>query len=518
LVGREAMSVRLPVDSLSRGWQKSRVMLKRISVSELTLGMYLQSLEGSWLSHPFWRTKFVLRDPADIDALRQSAVTHCWINEALFEDVAPKTAQSAAPAEPPAPTPAAQRRLRPEGTPANAPASERGPGPQASAGSASAAVPSSRPQAAASPATPAGSSRIPVRPPESQPAAAASPGPTRPRAPATPITPATPAERAPLQHAVELEGELERASEIVNRFKGVITEIFGEVRMGKAIETDRVMPFVEEVSASVQRNSGALVSLARLKTKDDYTYMHSVSVCALMISLARQLGLSQEDTRQAGIGGMLHDVGKMAVPDSILNKPGSLTDNEFAVMRLHPERGFELLKGCTELGEVPLDICLHHHERIDGRGYPKGLAGDQITLMSRMASVCDVYDAVTSQRAYKAAWDPSSSIQRMSQWKGQFDPPIFQAFVRSIGIYPVGTLVRMESERLGVVIDHNPRSLVKPRVRVFFSTRRSRPVPLQIVDLDAPGCNDRIVGRESPEDWGFTHLQELWQAPPVMTS
>jgi putative nucleotidyltransferase with HDIG domain len=204
--------------------------------------------------------------------------------------------------------------------------------------------------------------------------------------------------------------------------------MFNEARLGKAVDTERCLPIVDEVAGSVARNPAAFMSLARLKNKDDYTYMHSVAVCALMVGLARQLGLNEEQTREAGLAGLLHDIGKMAMPLEILNKAGSLTDAEFDVIRSHPERGYEMLKGSEGVTEGALDVALHHHEKMDGTGYPHALAGDKLSLLARMGAVCDVYDAITSSRPYKAAWDPAGSIQRMAQWQGHFDSNVFSAF------------------------------------------------------------------------------------------
>ena len=311
---------------------------------------------------------------------------------------------------------------------------------------------------------------------------------------------------------VALTDEVARAARLCRQAEGAVKDMFQDIRLGKAVDAEHCLPLVDEITSSVQRNPGAIVSLARLKTKDDYTYMHSVAVCALMVALSRQLGLPEAETREAGLAGLLHDLGKAAMPLEVLNKPGKLTPDEYAIMRTHPAAGHAALVEGKGVGPIPLDVCLHHHERIDGKGYPHGLTGAQMTLHAKMGAVCDVYDAITSNRPYKAGWDPAESIQRMAQWarEGHFDEVVFQAFVKSIGIYPTGSLVKLESGRLGVVVEQNAGSLLEPLVRVFWSTRSNEPIPRQFVDLSVAGAKDRIVSREKPADWGFKNLDELW--------
>ena len=312
-----------------------------------------------------------------------------------------------------------------------------------------------------------------------------------------------------------MQGELRRAASICSQAKQALVSMFSEARMGNAVDAESASSLVAEISDSVIRNPGALISLARLKTADDYTYMHSVAVCALMVALARQLGLSDAHTRTAGMAGLLHDLGKAAIPMSVLNKPGKLTDAEFTVVRSHPVEGYQMLKEGGSVEAAVLDACLHHHEKIDGTGYPDKLKGDKISLIARMAAICDVYDAVTSDRPYKRGWDPSESIRRMAEWTNDhFDARLFQAFVKSIGIYPVGSLVRLTSGRIGVVTEQATKSLVTPIVKVFYSTKSDLRIPPEVVDLSAPQCTEKIVAREDPDRWRFPDLSELWSGIP----
>jgi HD-GYP domain-containing protein (c-di-GMP phosphodiesterase class II) len=333
---------------------------------------------------------------------------------------------------------------------------------------------------------------------ESAPAQPAAPAETA-MAAAPPIAPGGPS----------LRGDLAEAAALCQRSKDAVASMFNEARLGAAIDAEHCRPLVAEISESVYRNPGALVSLARLKTADEYSYMHSVAVCALMVSLGRTLGLSEAQCREAGLAGLLHDMGKALIPIEILNKPGKLTDEEFAIMRTHPERGHALLVEGRGATSAVLDVCLHHHEKIDGNGYPHKLSGEALTLIARMGAVTDVYDAITSNRPYKAGWDPAESIARMASWQGHFDPTVFSAFVRSLGIYPTGSLVRLASGKLAVVVEQCAQSLTTPVVRAFYSINSQLPLPPQRVDLSR--STDRIVARESREDWDAARLESLWK-------
>ena len=419
-------------------------MLKKIRVDQVRLGMHLHALEGAWMDHPFWKTRFIIRDVEQLKKLQDSVIAEVWIDASKGLDVPEESAASTIPV---AATATATATAHATTTPAALPAQ-----------------PSQRPAP----------SSTPVPPPSRS-----------------------------------FADEMRTAAAVCQRGKAQVEKMFNEARLGRAIDAESFMPLVQEISDSVIRNPGAMVSLARLKTQDDYSYMHSVAVCALMVALGREFGFDEAQCRSAGTAGLLHDVGKALMPLDILNKPGKLTDGEMDVMRSHPLRGYELLQEAHGADPSAMDVCLHHHERFDGGGYPHKLPNDRLNQLVRMGSICDVYDAITSNRPYKNGWDPADSIGKMASWKGQFDPVIFATFVKSVGIYPTGSLVRLQSDRLAVVIEQNPATLTAPVVRVFFSLKSGMPVSLQRLDLSG-GTSDRIAGRESPEKWNFTFLDELW--------
>ncbi|MDP2170766.1 MAG: HD-GYP domain-containing protein [Rhodocyclaceae bacterium] len=416
-------------------------MLKKIAVGQLKLGMHIHEFCGSWMDHPFWRTKFILKDPEDLRQIRACGVKEIWIDAQKGIDVA-------------------------------------GPGKQ----EAEAQIDTALQQ---------------IEEPPPQPSAAQSPK-------------VQPTSRKEVPR-VPIAEEVQRAAKICAKSKDAVVSMFNEVRMGKAVDAAAVNELVDEISSSVMRNPGALISLARLKTADDYTYMHSVAVCALMVALSRQLELDEADTRSAAMAGLLHDLGKAVMPMEVLNKPGKLTDDEFRIIKSHPVEGHRMLLEGSTAGEIVLDVCLHHHEKVDGSGYPKGLKEAEISLHAKMGAVCDVYDAITSNRPYKAGWDPAESIRKMAEWsKGHFNERVFQAFVKSIGIYPTGSLVRLSSDRLAVVVEQSPASLLAPTVKAFYSAKSQTFLAPELIDLSRPGTKEKIVSREDAAQWGIKDIDRLW--------
>jgi HD-GYP domain-containing protein (c-di-GMP phosphodiesterase class II) len=308
-----------------------------------------------------------------------------------------------------------------------------------------------------------------------------------------------------------LAEEFDRATAIRRQAAGLVKTVMQDARLGKAVELDQVSPVVENITASILRNASALLGLSVIKNKDDYTFLHSVSVCTLLVAFCRSRGMDAGTTYQAGIGGLLHDTGKALVPDHILNKPGRLTDEEFEVVRRHPRDGYDILSRSAGIGAIPLDITLHHHERRDGTGYPDRQGEQDTSELAQMAAIVDVYDAITADRCYHKGMPAAEALRKMYEWsKFHFNPALTQEFMRCVGIYPVGTLVLLESGRLGVVVEPHETSLLTPKVNVFYSTKSETYIRPETVDLARGlgfGGGDRIVRHEAPEKWRVDPLR-----------
>ena len=421
-------------------------MLKRIPTDQVRLGMFIQKMEGSWLSHPFWKSKFLLTDPQQLAELKASQVKGVFIDTSKGADVA-------------AATPVVQQAMA------------RGEAVQGGFGRAE-------------------SRDLPPQP--------------RSFRPLTPRTPPSPQAVAPRS----LAQEYGHATALINQSVKAMHKVFDQARLGKAVQVSALEPMIDEISNSISRNPHAFTGIAKIKKDNEYLYMHSLAVCALMISLARQMKMSEEEVREAGLAGLLMDVGMPHVPDEIIFKDGPLTDEEMRIMRQHTTIAHDFLALGGDMPEQVLDVCLHHHERADGTGYPHGLKGKDIGLFARMAAICDVYDARTSNRLNRRGEDPSIVLEQMGEAVGtHFEADAFNAFVRALGIYPVGSLVRMRSGRLAVVVEQSPDDYTRPRIRAFYSIEDGKHIVPEDLDLCKYAGYDQIVCREVPESWDLPNWE-----------
>ncbi|RZT42199.1 HD-GYP domain-containing protein [Cupriavidus agavae] len=309
------------------------------------------------------------------------------------------------------------------------------------------------------------------------------------------------------------ESELERARELIKAGRALIGNLFSDVRMGRALETHGALLLVDSASNSLSRHSQALLAMARLKAKDDYTYLHSFSVCALMIAVGRNLKLPDGEVRELGLAGLVHDIGKLTLPESLLLKGGDLSPSEEEKMRRHPSAGYRILNEARLYSNIPLDVCVHHHERVDGRGYPFGLVEHEISVHAKIAAICDTYDALTSPRPGHPAWSPARAMEYIAvRVDTLFDRRVFKAFTRTVGIYPLGTVLRLRSGRLAVVCGQNEGETLRPRVMTFYSVAESKPLAPEVIDLTH--SDDTVTAFEDPTQWGFTDDQLMAMYAP----
>ena len=311
----------------------------------------------------------------------------------------------------------------------------------------------------------------------------------------------------PITITSTLNEELKRSREVYGEANKIISNIMHDVRIGKQIEMERIDPVVEKMANSILRNKDALLSLCRIKNKDDYTFLHSVSVGALLISFAHALDFNHEVIKQLGVGGMLHDIGKTKVPNEILNKPGALTEEEFVIMKSHVVHGCSILRKSPGIAQVSFDVASQHHERFDGSGYPLGLKNSEMSVYGQMAAIVDVYDAITADRCYHKGMEPTVAVRKMFEWsKFHFNPKLLRTFIRTVGIYPVGTLVMLESGKIGVVIEQNETDMTSPLVRIIFDTKKNYFITPNDINLAKPlgqGGGDKIVNYESSAKWNI---------------
>lgn len=298
---------------------------------------------------------------------------------------------------------------------------------------------------------------------------------------------------------VSQQQESATARRILGEATDVVDGMLQDVRLGKQVDVAKAGPLVKEINDSVLRNPGALLSLCRIKEADTYTFKHSVSICALLVSFSHALGMDAAVVHEAGLGGLMHDVGKMKIPPEILNKPGRLTEAEFTIIKSHAALSRELLIGVPGISEVVIQIAGEHHEKMDGGGYPKGIPGESISQLGRMAAIVDVYDALTSNRVYHKGMEPSEVLKKLLEWSGShLDGDLVQQFIRTLGIYPVGSLVRLSGGQLAVVVEQN-EDLLRPTVRIVYDTTFNMGVTPR--DLHLSEFTQQIEDYEDPEDW-----------------
>ena len=264
----------------------------------------------------------------------------------------------------------------------------------------------------------------------------------------------------------------------------LIHSVMEDVHLGKSIDTGRAKKVVAAMAKSVLRNPDALICFAQLKKRDEYTALHCLRVSILALAFGRHLGLEEEELNLLGLGGLLHDIGKMRVPDAILTKPSKLSDREYEIMKSHVPMGAEILERTGAFPTRALEVVRQHHERYGGYGYVERLKGEQITEFGAISAIVDVYDAMTSDRVYRDGLSSLDALKIMYEWRGRdFHPQLMEQFIQCIGIFPIGSVVVLNTAEVGVVRTLNREQRLKPQVVLVLKADKTRYPGLRALDL-----------------------------------
>jgi len=276
-----------------------------------------------------------------------------------------------------------------------------------------------------------------------------------------------------------------QAKELFNHSKSIQHQIFNDAFNGKALDLEPVKKITNKTIDAIFNNPDALACVINIRIKDEYLLEHSVSVSILMSIFARHLKMDKKIVQQLSIGAFLHDVGKIMIPDEILNKPGKLTEAEFSIMKTHVNHSIEIINKTPNISEISLEVAALHHEKLNGQGYPYQIEADEISLYGRMITICDIFDALTADRVYKEGYPHIKAFNillKLAQDK-HLDSELVNQFIKCMGVYPVGSLVELNSHKLAIVEGRNQDNPVKPKVRSFYSVEHHHYVMTEDVDL-----------------------------------
>ncbi len=412
---------------------------RKVDVSDLKPGMYVSRLDRPWLESPFPFQGFVLENWEQVNEVRK-ACDHVYIEEGEAGGADPRRKPSLAT---PLPTTREQDKSR----------IRQGSRYQQHA--------ANEPPSAWSQSLGLKTGELPERPPVKRP----------------------------------LQEELRAARPLIKQTHELVRKQILDARNGRSLDMPATRESVARITDSIIRNPDALVCLSALKKRDEYTYLHSLSVCILSISFGRYLDLPEKTLLELGFGAFLHDIGKMQIPDSVLNKPGRLDPDEMEIMRKHPEFGIEIVDGSERIPDSSRNVIYSHHERLDGSGYIEGVSGPEINPLTHIVSVCDTYDAIISHRPYKYANSPLDATAELYRTRGRFfDADLVYKFIGFIGVYPVGSLVELNTHEVGVVIE-NTSDRLRPKLLILLDSAHERldqPFPLDLVRTRQTSAGRRL--------------------------
>ena len=262
----------------------------------------------------------------------------------------------------------------------------------------------------------------------------------------------------------------------------VMADIANNKTLNLPVLRKAINPMVE----SVIRNPEAFSWLTRMKSKDDYTYKHSVSSAVWSVALGRQLGLPKRDLQALGMGALLFDVGKMKLPEKLINNPNRFNQTEFKLVKKHVDYSVEIVQSIPGIDNKIVEMIATHHERHNGSGYPNGLKGNKIPLFGKIAGLTDCYDALTSDRAFQSATSPHDAVRKLYDWSNiDFQAELVEQFIQLVGVYPVGTLIELSDARVGIVVAHHRELRLRPKIMLILDKNKNPFSRFDVIDLHA---------------------------------
>ncbi len=318
-----------------------------------------------------------------------------------------------------------------------------------------------------------------------------------------------PARKVHYEDTTAVEDEIVIARECHADLNQTVESMAADVKSGNKIDLNKTKKTVNNMIDSIARNPDAFMWLTKLKDTDSYTYRHAMDSSILAVSLGRHLGLSKSELKDLAIGSLLFDIGKVKLPANILNKPGRLTDEEFALVRKHVDFSVEIMKGIKGMPARAIEIAQFHHERHNGNGYPQGLKGTEIPVFARIAAIVDCYDAITSDRTYNRAISSHEAIKQLYEWGNvDFQIELIEQFIQCLGIYPTGSLVELSTGQVGVILSQNRVRRLRPKVMLILDEHKVAYESFPVVDLvlemeDKHGNALDIVATHEPGAFGI---------------
>lgn len=280
--------------------------------------------------------------------------------------------------------------------------------------------------------------------------------------------------------------KLQVATKIFTESKAIQNKVLSDIKNGSEIELGLVSEGVNKSVDVIFDNPDSLACIVNIRHKDEYLLEHSISVSIYLTMFASYLNIDKATIQEMALGALLHDVGKIMVPDEILHKPGKLTDSEFYIMKTHANHTVDIFEKTRGFSQISYEVAAYHHEKIDGTGYPFKIKGDKLSKYCRMMNICDIFDALTANRCYKEGYSRDKAfgiLRSLAKDNNHLDSGLVEHFIKAIGSFPIGSLVQLKSNRIAIVERRNTVDAMKPGVRSFFNCENNEYQDTEEIDL-----------------------------------